>query len=99
MPHSRHGWAMALSYWSWTRARVGDRSFIVSFKRFFVLGMHSFLGTGDSSMMRIKIPGDLFLFMTVWATFTEVTILRGKLETRQVFFVNRCNWRSRESTD
>ena len=36
-----------------------NRSFVVSFKRFFVLVMHSFLGTGDPSMMGIKVLGDL----------------------------------------
>ena len=37
--------------------------------------------------------------MTVRTTVTEVTILGSKLETRQVFFVYRCDWRSCKSTD
>ena len=61
--------------------------------------MDSFLGTSDPSMMGIEVLGDLFLLVTVRTTVTEVTVLGRKLETRQVFFVDGCDWRSCKGTN
>ena len=88
---------MTLSYWSWTRACVTvylgwtccswNRSFvtivtIVRLKCFFILVMDCLLGPSDSSMMGIKVLGNLFFFMAVGTFVAKVTILGGELETR-----------------
>ena len=85
---------MALSYWGWTRACISvylgwtccswNRGFgtVVRLKGFFILIMDSLLGAGDSSMMRVEVLGNFFLFMAVGTFVAEVTILSGKLETR-----------------
>ena len=70
----------------------GCRRLAVRLKRFFIFVMHNFLGAGDSGMMGVKVHCDLFLFMVIWTVVAEVTILVGKLETRQIFLVDRCNW-------